>query len=148
MHARTAKLLITATAMIVCPPLALGLLFSGSFFGRSTKTLIRTNYSDEVTFELGPGMGPNLMTPKSYQSTHGLIDMINAEFNDEWLAVGQTSMTRRYMSALINGEGCKSYVDYGDGKWVLIDDDTSDHSNLEIGGDPFGDANSNSNPFE
>ncbi len=87
------------------------------------------------------------MTPKSDNSTDDLIDMINTEFKDEWVA-GQTSITRRYMSALIAGEGCKSYVDYGDGNWVPTNDDTSNPIKLDVGGDPFGDGGSDSNPFE
>ncbi|MDX1930519.1 MAG: hypothetical protein SFV81_28605 [Pirellulaceae bacterium] len=139
MKPKSLKLLTTATLLIVCSSLTLGLAFLGFIFNRSSEdATLGTNSSAAVEFELGLGMGPNLMTPQSFKSNDELIDMINAEFENRWIA-GPT-VTRRYMSALIAGEGCKSYVDYGDGKWVLVDHDTTNLNDPHVPDDPFGDG--------
>ncbi len=144
MRPKTLKLLTQATATIACTSLAIGLLFRGFSFDRTDESLFGTSYSDSVKLEFGPGMGPNLLTPQGYKSNDELYDMISAEFEDKWIG---PAMTRRYMSALIAGEGCKSFVGYGDGEWIRIDDDAWELKELGVA-DRFGDDGSNSNPFE
>lgn len=146
MEPKSLKLLTTATVLIVCSSLTLGLALLGFLFDRSEEVALGTNLSDGVEFELGPGMGPNLMTPQSFSSNDELIEMINAKFENRWIA--GPSITRRYMTALIAGEGCKFYVDYGDGKWVLVDDDATNLNDPRVPDDAFGDDGFGSNPFE
>lgn len=145
MAPKSLMLSTAATVLIVCTLITLGLAFLVFLFDRSEEASLGTNLSDGVELNLGPGMGPNLMTPQSVNSNDELIEMVNAEIEDRWIT--GPSVTRRYMSALIAGEGCKSYVDYGDGKWVPIEDAT--HLNALIDPDsPFGDDGSGSNPFQ
>lgn len=147
MKPNSLKLLITATFLIVCSSLTLGFAFLGFIFIRSSEDAsLGTNSSAGVEFELGPGMGPNLMTPQSFKSNDELIDMVNAEVENRWFS--GSMVTRRYMSALIAGEGCKSYVDYGDGKWVFVDDDATNLNAPHVSEDPFSDERFGSNPFE
>lgn len=101
---------------------------------------------------LGPGLGPNLMTPKVITSSDNssdisfdaLIENVETELTD----MSGTTATRRYMSALIAGEGCKLYVDYGDGIWVPWENNNSNTMQNADTADRFGDALSDTNPFD
>lgn len=146
MQRKQLKLVIVGTSLIVFAALIVGLGIGGTFIGKSEEPFLEETSFDSVEMDLGPGMRPNLMTQQTFVSNDELNDIINAELENEWIA--GTSMTRRYMTALIAGEGCKSYVDYGDGKWVPIDDETLDSGSLDDISGPFGNNGSVSNPFE
>lgn len=122
MQPRNVKQMFTAIALTLCTALALLLTFPGFVVPRSEEPLVETNSSDSVELELGPGLGPNLMTSHRFRSTDELIDMIGAELEEKWIT--GPSMTRRYLTVLIAGEGCKTYVDNGDGIWVPNDEST------------------------
>ncbi len=101
-------------------------------------------------------MGPNLMTPtpihspsKSSKNTFDDLDDLFESIRE--LDVGSTITNRRYKNTLTlicSGEGCKLYVDYSDGNWVPCETGNSNSIQTDDIVDPFGDALSDTNPFD
>ncbi len=137
MQPKSLKLVIVTTVLIVSTSVLLGLALRRSLSESTNKNLADANMPSSVALELGPGMSPDWMSPRSFEPEGSLVDFSNIEFDGETIA-GST-LTRRYMSALIAGEGCKSFVDYGDGIWVPIDEST-DVKNDASTDNPFGES--------
>ncbi len=142
MQPKSLKLVIVTAVLIVSTSALLGLALRRSVSESANKNLADSNMPSSVALELGPGMSPDWMSPRSFEPEGSLVDFSNIEFDGETFA-GPT-LTRRFMSALIAGEGCKSFVDYGDGIWVPIDEST-DVKNDASTDNPFGES---ANPFE
>jgi hypothetical protein len=99
---------------------------------------------EEVTiadFQVGSGMGPDLMTRNGEQNFGQLHQLIDDSITTaEWQSTGSRSMRahRTIVSVLINGEGCKTFIYDGDGK--LVPEVGGNDDSNQMTDNPFDDA--------
>ena len=149
MQTKYYRFLGATTVLVVCSTLIVGWVLRRPLKPQNVSIDDKSIPNTDVLLQLGSGMGPNLMTPANGSGNRFAdlsFDELVQSVSEELVADGTT--TRRYMSALIAGEGCKFYVDNGDGNWVLVDDSGADSHVAETGDDPFGEPLTDSNPFD
>lgn len=146
MHPNYYRVLGVTTVLVVCSTFIVGWVLRRPLKPQNASIDDKSIHNTDVLLQLGSGMGPNLMTPANDHSAELSFDELAKSVSEELDADGTT--TRRYMSALIAGEGCNFYVDNGDGHWVLVDDDVADSDPAGTDDDPFGKPLIDSNPFD
>ncbi len=149
MKTKYSRILGVTTVLVVCSTLIVGWVLRRPLKPQNASIDDKSIPNTDVLLQLDSGMGPNLMTPANNSGDHfaGLsFDELMQSVSEKINADG--TATRRYMSVLIAGEGCKFYVDNGNGHWVLVDDSVADSHAAETVDDPFGEPLTDSNPFD
>ncbi len=149
METKYSRFLGVTTVLVVCSTLIVGWALRRPPTPQNASIDDKNIPNTDVLLQSGSGMGPNLMTSANNSGDHFAdlsLDELVQSFSEKLNADGTT--TRRYMSVLIAGEGCKFYVDNGNGHWVLVDDTVADSHEPEAADDPFGEPLTDSNPFD